>query len=147
MAHYVLIKKSGSDINGANLSAWRCAERLLAAGLWPLWQHSRNRKAIVAGDKVAIYLAGTSEVMGRASVARKESWSISHRKAYPLVLEGTPESVLILHAVETFECPIAVADRRSRLSFIRPGLTKWGVAFMGGTRAVSETDFRVLTQH
>lgn len=144
--YFLLIKQASPDANGVMLSAWRSAERLLTVGLWPLWQHTRNRKAITAGAKVAIYLAGTSEVVATASVASKEHWTAAHRRAYPLMLDGTPDSVLILDTVATFERAISVPGRIDKLSFLRPGAIKWGVAFMGGTRSLSKEDFDVLTK-
>lgn len=145
MKHYLLIKRGGPDASGRDLSASKSAECLLDCGIWPLWEHTRNRKAIKAGDQVAVYLAGSSEVVATATVRAVEQWTSALRRTYPLMLDGTPHAVVKLSDVTKFAAPIDVRSRLDRLSFIQPGVAKWGVAFMGGTRATSAADFSALT--
>lgn len=147
MKHYLLIKREGFAADGAALTASQCAERLLNSGIWPLWDRTRNRAVIAAGDALAIYLAGDggSRVVATAIVERVEPWSPTHRAAYPLMLDGTPVAVLRLSYVATLRYPVLVAQRLGRLSFIRRQTNKWGSAFMGGTRALSPEDYTALT--
>ncbi len=143
--NYLLIKQSGWDAKGDKCSALESAQLLLTAKVWPLWDFTRNRKAIIAGDQVAIYLAGTSEVIATACVLKVEKWSVTHAKGYPLLLDGTPVAVLLLESVAMLPVPVQVKQRLRCLSFINSDSKKWGVAFMGGSRAVNDADFAQLT--
>lgn len=146
MKHYILIKREGPDARGRMLSAAQSADQLLSAGVWPLWEHTRNRKAIAAGDHLAIYLAGASQVVATAAVAAVSSWNATLRNSYPLQLDGTPVAVLRLADVQRLVVPVDVKARLARLSFVPPGSRKWGVAFMGGSRAVGAADFAAMTE-
>ncbi|PTT81583.1 hypothetical protein DBR42_17905, partial [Pelomonas sp. HMWF004] len=59
--HFVLIKQACLDAQGRRVSADAAAKRLLDFGRWPLWQGTRNRRAITAGSRLAVYLAGSCE--------------------------------------------------------------------------------------
>lgn len=144
--HFLLMKRDSLSRDGKALSAHEAAMALLTAGVWPLWEHTRNRKVIQAGAEVAIYLAGANHlVVATAKVTSNVPWSTAHARAYPLVLDGTPFAVLQLGDVRTLPAPRDVKLLRSELSFLRSVGPKWGVAFMGGTRSVSAQDFAVLT--
>lgn len=143
--HFVLIKQACLDAQGRRVSAEAAAKRLLDFGRWPLWQGTRNRRAITAGARLAIYLAGSCEVIAMGAVARVDLWNAEHRRTYPLLLDGAPAAVLVMEDLHLFSTPVPVKERLQRLSFISAGSKKWGVAFMGGTRAVNAEDFAVLT--
>lgn len=143
--HFVLIKQACLDAQGRKLSAEAAARRLLDMRQWPLWQGTRNRRAIVAGSRLAIYLAGSCEVIAMGVVARVDAWTAAHGRTYPLLLDGAPAAVLVMDQVRDLDTRVAVKERLQSLSFIAEGAKKWGVAFMGGTRAVSAADFEVLT--
>lgn len=145
--HYVVIKREGYTPRGEWLSPLESATRLLSARLWPLWQGTRNRSAIRAGDRIAVYLAGQggSTVVATARVASLGPWTPEISRNYPLDPDGTAVVVMHLDQVTMLPTPIAVRDRLQALSFINHRTPKWGVAFMGGTRAVSAGDFAVLT--
>jgi hypothetical protein len=146
MNYYLLIKREAVTPAGAILSARESAIALLEAGVWPLWRHTRNRKAIRAGDQVAIYLSGEDNqvVIATARVREVSDWDRVVARAYPLVLDGEPLAVLRLVDTVVFAEPKAVKPRLQQLSFYRGG-TKWGVAFMGGTRALTAPDYHALT--
>lgn len=121
---------------------------LLNKGYWPLWAHTRNRKAIAAGDKIAVYLSGDggSQIIATAKVHAIAAWNRAFAKDYPLTLDGEAISVLLLDEVHVLPAPICVKDRLRDISFINAASSKWGVCFMGGTRAVTPADFAVLTR-
>lgn len=144
--NYLLIKSGGMDARGQKCSAQVSAQRLLEAKAWPLWEFTRNRKAIASGDRLAIYLAGVSEVIATARVRSVDRWTGVHAKSYPLMPDGTPTAVLLLDEVSWLPLPVRVKDRLAKLSFINSETPKWGVAFMGGTRAVNDADFEALTR-
>lgn len=145
--NYLLIKSDGLDSKGHRRSALESAQLLLDAQVWPLWEFTRNRKVIAFGDRVAVYLAGTSEVIATAQIRKVDRWTSDHAKAYPLMLDGTPTAVLLLQDVARLAAPVQVRAFLPKLSFINQNTPKWGVAFMGGTRAVSDADFDLLTGH
>jgi len=149
MKHYLLIKSAGHSADGNQMTARDSALALLRNGAWPLWDHTRNRKAIAGGDVVAVYLSGTgqSEVFATAKVEAVVPWSTAFAKKYPLVLDGIPFSVLKLSDVMVLDRPVVVKDRLSQLSFVNQDSRKWGVCFMGGTRAVNAADFDALTSN
>lgn len=147
MNYYLLIKREGLGAKGQRLTARQSAVALLEQGIWPLWEHTKNRKAIAAGDLVAVYLSGDGggKVIASAKVEQVAEWSSSLARAYPLMLDGTPFSVLKLNNIGLLPEPVAVKERLSRLSFVNASSKKWGVAFMGGCRSIDKTDFGVLT--
>lgn len=145
MKNYILIKKKCTDRNGKELSALESAKILLNNNTWPLWDTMRNRKAIQAGDRLAIYLAGSSEVVATAKVLKIEKWNSIHANRYPLTLDGTPEAMMILAECSLLTPAIKVKCLLQKLGFINHQTPKWGVAFMGGCRAVTDTDFDLLT--
>lgn len=145
MNHFLLIKSAGHSASGDRMTAQASALALISTGIWPLWMHTRNRKAITAGDLVAVYLAGPASIIATAKVDAIVPWTKAFARSYPLLLDGTPSSVLLLSGGKVLQKPVAVKERLDRLSFVNPESPKWGVAFMGGTRAVNAEDFRTLT--
>lgn len=150
MNHYLLVKRECFSSTGKALTARESALALLEAGIWPLWEYTRNRRAIKVGDKIAVYLTGEGNrvVMATASIERVTSWDAALSRRYPLLLDGTPWAVLHLSRVDVFPVPKPVISRLSRLSFMSDKLIrsrKWGVVFMGGVRSLTPADFRVLT--
>jgi len=145
--HYLLVKRNGLSASGEPLDAAGSALALLAAKIWPMWQGTPNRVALASGDAVAVYLAGEREsrVIAAAAVDRITGWSREMARTYPLQLDGTPVRVLHLAEIRIFAQPVDVRARLHRLSFVRPGLRKWGVYFTGGSRAVPAGDFATLT--
>lgn len=147
MQHFLLIKRDGLARTGARLGAAESALALLNARVWPLWRRTPNRARVAAGDLVAVYLAGAGEsrVVASASVERVGLWNRQVASAYPLMLDGEPTSVLHLVDVVVFEQGVDVRALLPRLSFVRPGLRKWGVHFTGGMRCLPAADFALLT--
>lgn len=143
--NYILIKREGPDRNGRDLTAMASAKLLLDARSWPIWDSTRNRSAIATGDNLAIYLTGSSEIIATATVSKIDRWNAVYANRYPLTLDGTPLAVIVLGEVQFLNEPVKVRDRLEMLSFINPKGRKWGVAFMGGCRAVNDEDFRILT--
>lgn len=143
--NFILIKREGPDRNGRDLTALASAQLLLEAKSWPIWDTTRNRNILAAGDRLAIYLTGSSEVIATAFVSKVDKWNAAYANRYPLTLDGTPVSVLVLDKVRMLKVPVKVRERLTDLSFINHATRKWGVAFMAGCRAVNDEDFRVLT--
>jgi hypothetical protein len=147
MQHFLLIKRDGLARSGARLDASQSALALLNARVWPLWRRTPNRARVKAGDMVAVYLAGAGEsrVIARARVERVGPWNRELANAYPLMLDGEPSAVLHLVDIDVFKQSEDVRALLPRLSFVRPGLRKWGVHFTGGMRSLPAADFALMT--
>lgn len=147
MQHFLLIKRDALTRAGLPIDAAQSALLLLNARIWPLWRGTPNRLRVVAGDEVAVYLAGAKEsrVIAHVAVERVGPWTRDLAKAYPLSLDGEPVSVLHLSAAQILQHRVDVRSLLPRLSFVRPGIKKWGVYFTGGMRAVPAGDFALLT--
>lgn len=148
--HFILIKRGGSTRTGERVTAMEAAKLLLECGLWPLWERTRCRKMLGAGNRVLIYLAGSEvgcgKVVASAVVDAVEPWSVRrHHTRYPLILDETPDRVLSLTEVKFFRKPVSVRDKLDQLSFTSSNRAKWGSAFMGGVRSVSQEDYEVLS--
>ncbi len=147
MEHFALIKRDSLSRSGETLSASKSAQALLDARVWPLWPRTPNRSRIAAGDAVAIYLSGKYEgrVIARATVERVGPWTRDLALSYPLMLDGEPCAVIHLTDVRKLERQVEIRDVLRHLSFIKPGLTKWGACFMGGARRLTPSDFKHMT--
>lgn len=147
IAHFILIKLDGYDAKGRFMSGYDSAKALLDAGIWPLWQRTRCKNIVGDGDKVLIYIAGTSEhareVVASATVETVEIWNKQHEAIYPLALDGIPLKVLRLTDIK-MESTVNITDKLDQLSFIPENREKWGVALMGGMRQLSSDDFALL---
>jgi len=145
--HFLLIKQADYMPDGVRLNALQAAKALLGAGVWPLWTRTPCKLLVQAGDRVAIYLAGTNNqaVVATATVKEKKLWTSSMLRTYPLCLSGVPEQVLMLGDVVELRIPVRIADHLDRLGFIGSNKAKWGVRLMGGMRSVSVDDFHLLT--
>ena len=144
--HFALIKSADHDAkSGKRVDALAAAKRLLDAGFWPLWEHTPGRIVVDAGDRVCVYLSGTSSVVATAKIAKVEPWARRHADAYPLSLAGIPELVLQLTDVKLFVQPVAVADHIHALDCVGANKQKWGAAFCGGMRSMTVHDYGLLT--
>lgn len=144
--HFALVK--GADFaakTGARVDALTAAKLLLEVGFWPLWENTPGRIVVDAGDRVCIYLTGTSSIVAHARIEKVQPWSRNFGTAYPLALGGTPELVLSLAAVEFLSRPVAAASHVNELDCVGKNKRKWGAAFCGGMRTLTLHDFKLLT--
>jgi len=146
-SYFLLIKHQDETTSGRPISAHKAATALLEAGMWPLLEHTRNKRLAEAGDYVAIYLAGTGQhdVVATARIADKVPWDRELAKRYPLALRGIPSNCLLLDEVQMLRTPIHLPDRAASLSFVTAGARRWGTSLMGGMRSIREADFQLLT--
>jgi hypothetical protein len=130
-------------------SALRLTEHRLQRALWPIFEGTRNRAALLPGAKAVFYVGGTREGSGSlvatATVARKLLWSPARGSIDPpqLVFEH-PAQALALVDIVRVEPPIRFLDVLGRLSFCPANMGKWGAVLMGGCRALSPADWATL---
>lgn len=149
--HFILMKRSGLSASGNAMSATESALALVNLGFWPLFKNTPCRKMISPGSHVLIYLAGTEKdcqhVIASACIASITQWNHrEHQSKYPLILDGEPEQVLTFKDVIIFQSPISIRANFSKLDLIpKKNLSKWGSAMMGGMKAISVTDYNILS--
>jgi hypothetical protein len=107
-------------------------------------ENTPGRIVVAAGDRVCIYLTGSSCVVAVARIGRLLPWSRTFGAAYPLTLGGTPELVLSLIEVEFLDTAVAVAKHINELDCVGAKKRKWGTAFCGGMRTLTPHDFSLL---
>lgn len=147
--HFILIKHPSETHDGMLRSATESCQSLLSWGLWPLFENTRCRLMIKAGNQVLIYTAGQGKdarrILATAKVADIVKWSPKIERACPLFLDGIPVSALVLEHIAYLGSPVNIKDHLDDLSFIPENREKWGVAMMGGMRSIPENDFKTLS--
>ncbi len=148
--HFLIIKTASIDSSGNTLTARDSTDKLLKAGFWPLWRHTRCKNMIGEGHELLFYLAGKGaldrQVIATATVSRIDHWSkIQYRDKYPLQLDGEPEKVLVLARVAHLSIPVSLENVLDKLSFIPENKNRWGVTMMGGVRSLTVQDYLILS--
>jgi len=144
--NFALIKGQDFDVKtGARIDALTAAKRLLDVEFWPLWMNTPGRIVVDAGDRVCIYLSGSSTVIATANIKKVQTWTRHFGLEYPLILGGTPELVLSLSDISYLADPVKASDCVNELDCVGSNKRKWGVAFCGGMRTLTPHDFKLLT--
>jgi hypothetical protein len=147
--HFILIKHPSELNDCTSVTATEAAKALLDAGFWPLFEGTRCRLMVRAGNKVLIYTAGqgkdSKRFIASATVSEVKVWDRKLAVRCPIFLEGIPVSALILGDIQYFDSPRPISDVLDNLSFIPANRQKWGVAMMGGMRSIDARDYEILT--
>lgn len=143
---FLLVTMDPLSSRGGRTPAAPLVRDRLAAARWPLFEGTRNRKVIVPGSRVALYVGGAGPDAGRivavATVATKKP---SHSPIDPSkYLTDPPAYCLVLKEIRHLTPYIDFRARLPDLSFCPKNMQKWGVVLMGGCRALSEVDWRLL---
>ena len=146
---YLLVTIDPPRCDGGFGFEWNLVKARLSARRWPLFRSTRNRAVIGPGDPVAFYVAGTRKngghIVARAVVDRKINWLYGDPTVDPpQYLTELPNTVLYLRDVRFFSEPISIREAIPRLSFIPSNSKRWGVALMGGCRALTYSDWKAL---
>ena len=147
--YYLLISGAGANQFGKVVSALDVVESRLASELWPIYEHTRNRKVLKAGDICVVYLAGTAP-FGQTITHQftVEEIVVPGRRRLPIDqgLASTAQLTIALKisSLLTFRPPRSVRPKLNALSFVGPNKMRWGMAFHGGCRRLSEADYRLL---
>lgn len=87
----------------------------------------------------------SGHIIGQATVDSIRQWSRRDGGIDPTdCLTEAPERVLHLRDVAMFERLIRLRNRLENTSFSPSNPVKWGVVLMGGCRALSHDDWRIL---
>jgi predicted RNA-binding protein len=149
LAVYILTASDGIDQFGDNVCAKRISQDRLEAGLWPMYKRTGHRKVIKPGDTFFIYLAGSKEGAQRivALAQAKEMLhnpKISDSIRISLYPEQPIESVISLERIQNFITGVDIRGLLDKLSFIPVNKGKWGAAFQGGCRKISQKDYEII---
>lgn len=115
---------------------------------WPIFERTRNRTRFFERAPVAFYVGGTRVHHGEIVAVARIAALRPHRPGGPHVdpenyLTDPPDLILDLQDLRFLATPVTLRDALQRL---RGGdLSKhWGVYLMGGCRALSQKEWRVL---
>ncbi len=143
---FLLVTMDPLGTRGGRTPAASLVRDRLALGRWPLYECTKNRSAVVAGSRVALYVGGGGPDAGRivavARVARKLHSSTPIDP--PRYLTERPAYCLVLEQVTYLTPKIDFRERLPLLSFSPKNQQKWGIVLMGGCRALSEADWNLL---
>src|SRR5258708_26910777 len=128
---------SGAEVEVAN--------GRLERGIWPLYERTRNRDALVPGARVAIYVGRKAQIIATAVV--QEVITPGRRGIQvdaPEFLTPPASRVLRLSRIVRLDTPVQFRLLLPRLEMCPRNLQKWGSIVHGDDCAVSENDWRVL---
>jgi len=126
-------------------AAVEVANGRLERGIWPLYERTRNRDALVPGARVAIYVGGKAQIIATAVV--QEVITPGRRGIQvdaPEFLTPPASRVLRLSRIVRLDTPVQFRLLLPRLEMCPRNLQKWGSIVHGDDCAVSENDWRVL---
>lgn len=142
---YILICSDALALDDSKVSALQVALSRLSLGRWPLYLGTRNRRHITTGDVCLIYLAGRSHwaqhIVAVCEVRRKRVARSFEDIDSVELLTSPPSQILELKNINFLE-PIPIRALHGKLSFLVS--RKWGSAFQGGCRKLSDEDAAVL---
>ncbi len=142
---FLLVATDPTRRNGTAVKARELAAHRLAAGLWPLYARTPNRKALVPGAAVAFYLGGTGAeggcVVAVARVADKRTNRSGRRIDPPGCGTEPPDQLLVLVAVRWLAPPVRLKDAMQAAGHPVKNL---GNMLQGGCRAFTDTALATL---
>ena len=148
--YFILICTDTERVDGDFFPAIEVAMARMRKHAWPLYEHTKNRRRLGAGDNCIVYLAGDSAAR-QTVIATAEVLAIRPCTAHERALDDTsllvdpPAHLVLLGAVREFARPIPIAGLLTRLSFVPSNLAKWGSVMQGGCRRIPQHDFDLLT--
>lgn len=129
-------------------SGWDLASARLSDRRWPLYQHTRHRKAFLPGANIAIYVGGSKTKSGHivafAKVLRVRTWRSNSPIDPSQFMTDVPDVVLDLENVEILEVPISFREVLPSLSFAPAPGTNFGTLLQGGCRQLRSDDWLLL---
>jgi hypothetical protein len=126
-------------------AAVEVANGRLERGIWPLYEWTRNRDALVPGVRIAIYVGGRAQIIATAVVQEVVTPGRRGIQVDPPEFVTPPASrVLRLSRIVKLARPVQLRLLLPRLEMCPRNLQKWGSILSGGDCAVSKNDWRVL---
>lgn len=146
---FILVTNDPEKAAGGRGSAQELLLARLEKGSWPLYARTRCRGQIDIGSRLAFYVGGGGNLAGHivatARAANKRTTGRRDELIDPVeFVTSHPDIVLELEQVEMLSQPVFFRDLLPSLSFCPSNMSKWGIVLMGGARAVSEEDWRIL---
>lgn len=140
----MLITSSSETNAGALVKSESVAIGRLKAQEWPIYSYTKNRSAICVGDKVVAYAAG-GLLVGASTIINivRDVPSVRRWREISIITMPNVALVLLLEKPQLFVPTVKIKSLLNELSFI-PNHGKWGSALMGGTRKISQNDYRII---
>lgn len=151
LAGFLLVTTDPETVSGSRGAAVDLVRYRIKRGLWPIYRNTRGRHAMVPGRRLAFYIAGTNsqglagKIIATATIGRVSERKYSLESIDPeKYITDSPALVLHLADVSWLEQPLDFRSLLSELSFCPANMQKWGAVLQGGSRALSEPDWKVL---
>lgn len=137
---------------GANRSARAVVEERFGQGLWPMNERTPHQADLRAGDRLLIYVAGSSDLDGHCFIATGTAGGERFASAresgrdVPSWLRSLSKPLydVPVRELRWLPAPVSARSLRHELKFIRRP-QHWGNYFQGGVVRIDQTDFqRVL---
>lgn len=146
---HILICTDTETFDGSKESALNVASARLKVKAWPLFRGTRNRAALQPGNTCLIYLAGKKDLAQHIFAIAEVSGKRDAKRQFKSIdsedlLVNSPDQVLEFGQVDLV-APIPIRTFHGVLSFMNS--SKWGAAFQGGCRKLSEEDAQILSAH
>lgn len=136
---YLLVATDPTKRNGAAEKAQELVAYRLAAGLWPLYERTPNRKAIGVGADLAFYVGGSGSaggcVVATARVLEKRTNRAGRKIDPPGLGTEPPDQILVIHDIRWLTPPMRLKQTMLELGL---GVENLGNMLQGGCRALTE---------
>lgn len=145
--YFLLGANDGFDEDERRRPARDVAMSWLSRRLWPVYANTKNREAFEPGARVVFYIGGKSSdaqtLIGYATIARVRSATFAERTEVGIG-EKTPAKVLEFEPLTLFDVPVPIRPLLDRLEMFARVRQRWGIALVGGSRRISESDFEMI---
>lgn len=146
---FLLPTQDGEHVSGAKIPAIQIIENRVKQRKWPLYERTRNRKAMTQGDILLFYVAGnklnSGHIIGQAKI---ENISQNLRNAVFIdgedILNGSASSIIEMSEFKSFRKLVHLKSILKNLDCCPKSMSKWGVILYGGARKITERDYTTI---
>lgn len=150
-SYYILVTSDAEHVGGYKVPALKVIKERIEKREWPIYSHTRNRKSFAPGDLCLLYVGGQRNycqtLFGKFRIEKVVKPSRDYLVDTEDIMTDIPETVLKISDCNIFPVPINIKPILSKLSFFPENEKKWGVVFMGGSRKISEEDYKILIKY
>jgi hypothetical protein len=146
-ANYLAITQDGFDDDGRKLSSHEIIRARLNEQLWPVYERTKNKYTISAGDTLFFYAGGKGPFGGHViALATLGSIIIPTRRVpVHLFTSGPVDSILKLENIQELQ-PTRLKPFLISEGVIKEENKKWGAFLMGGFSKIPNSVANLLTR-
>lgn len=148
-SNYILLATDTADVEDKYIYARQIVGHRLHRRLWPLYQRTRYRGKITAGDRCLIYVGGRgpdAQCLVASAVVNSVDSDPTDLSIDPSdIVNDVPATVLKLSDIIEFPQPVSMRALLDVLRFIPSNKKKWGAVLQGGCLKISDGDFETIT--